>query len=104
MALSLTEKNLQEVLASKVPVIIDFWAPWCGPCRMVAPIIEELANAYAGRAVIAKCDVDENNDLAAKYGIRSIPTIVFIKNGEIVDRQIGAVPKDVLTGKIEKLL
>lgn len=104
MALAITKENYQEVLASEQPVIIDFWAEWCGPCRMIAPIVDELAAEYEGRVVIGKCDVEENDELTMKYGVRNIPTIIFLKGGEVVDKQVGAASKDALVAKIEKLL
>ena len=105
MAIEFTDANFEEkALKSDQPVIIDFWAEWCVPCRMVAPIIEELANDYEGKAVIGKVDVDTNNEISAKYGIRNIPTILFLKNGEVMDKQVGAVQKAVLAEKLEKLL
>lgn len=87
MALAITKENFQEVLSSELPVVIDFWAEWCGPCRMVAPIVDELATEYEGRVLIAKCDVEENDEITAKYGVRNIPTIIFLKGGELVDKQ-----------------
>ena len=104
MALEITDNNFKEILAEGKPVVIDFWAPWCGPCKMVGPIIEELAGEYEGRVTIGKCDVDSNNAIAVQYAVRNIPTILFIKNGQIVDKQIGAAPKNVFTEKIAKLL
>ena len=86
------------------PAVIDFYATWCGPCKMVAPIIEELAAEFEGQVIISKCDVDENGDMAAEYGIRNIPTVLFFKNGEIVDKQVGAVGKPVFAEKVKKLL
>ena len=99
MALEITDNNFKEILAEGKPVVIDFWAPWCGPCKMVGPIIEELAGEYEG-----KCDVDENGDVAAEYGIRNIPTVLFFKNGELVDKQVGSAPKPTYAAKIEALL
>ncbi len=104
MAKEFTDSNFEELLANNVVVVADFWANWCGPCRMVTPIIEELASEYEGKALIGKVDVDDNNDVASKYGIRNIPTILFFKNGEIVDKQVGAAPKNTLEDKIKALL
>lgn len=104
MALEITDASFQEVLKSGKPVVIDFWAEWCGPCRMVGPIVEELANDYADKVVIGKVDVDSNDEITSKYGIRNIPTILFFKDGEIVDKQVGAAQKSVLVEKIDKLL
>ena len=104
MALQITNENYASVLASGQPVVIDFWAEWCGPCRMIAPIIDELAAEYDGRVVIAKCDVEECEEAVAKFGVRNIPTVVFVKGGEFVDKNVGAASKDALKAKIEKLL
>ena len=104
MALAINQANLEEVLASGKPVVIDFWAEWCGPCRMIAPIVDELAAEYGDQVVIGKCDVQENDDIAVKYSVRNIPTLLFLKNGELVDKQVGACSKDALKAKIEKLL
>ena len=104
MALAINKENYQEIISSEKPVVIAFWAEWCGPCRMVAPIIEELAAEYEGRVVIGKCDVEENDDITMKYGVRNIPTIIFLKGGQLVDKQVGAASKDALKAKIEKLL
>jgi thioredoxin 1 len=90
MALAITKDNFEEISASQLPVVIDFWAEWCGPCRMISPIIDELAGEYEGRAVIGKCDVDNNDDIVGKFMVRNIPTIVFIKGGQVVDKQVGA--------------
>jgi thioredoxin 1 len=105
MALEITDSNFDElVLKTDKPVLVDFWAEWCGPCRMVAPIVAEISTEYEGKAVVGKLDVDSNPGVAMKYGIRNIPTILFFKNGEVADKQVGAVPKSVLTAKIEALL
>ena len=104
MALAITSENFQEVIGSEQPVVIDFWAEWCGPCRMIAPIIDELAAEYEGRVLVAKCDVEECEEAVAKFGVRNIPTVVFVKGGEVVDKNVGAASKDALKAKIEKLL
>jgi thioredoxin 1 len=102
MALEITDSNFEDlVLKSEKPVLIDFWAEWCGPCRMVGPIVEELAKDYDGRAVIGKVNVDHNPEISMKYSIRNIPTLLIFKGGQVVDKQVGAVPKTVLAGKIE---
>ena len=94
MALEFTDANFDaEVLQSDVPVVVDFWAVWCGPCRMVGPIIDELSGEYEGTAKVGKVNVDENRTVAAQFGIRNIPTVLFFKNGEVVDKQVGAAPK-----------
>lgn len=105
MALEFTDSNFQKTaLDSDKPVIVDFWAEWCGPCKMVGPIVEQIASEYEGKAVIGKLNVDTNPETAGKFGIRSIPTILFFKNGEIVDKQVGAVAKEVLVKKLEAQL
>ena len=105
MALEITDSNFEEVvLKADKPVLIDFWAEWCGPCRMVGPVVEELAKDYEGKAVVGKVNVDENPEISVRYGIRNIPALLFFKNGEIVDKQIGAVPNSVLNEKLEKQL
>ncbi|OJV38355.1 MAG: thioredoxin [Bacteroidales bacterium 36-12] len=104
MALEFTDNNIKDVINSGQPVVIDFWAEWCGPCRMVGPSIEELSKEYDGKVQIGKLNVDENVDTPNEYGIRNIPTILFIKNGQIVDKQIGAAPKSVLEAKVKALL
>ena len=105
MALAFTDANFEELaLKSDKPVLVDFWAEWCGPCRMVGPIVEELSKDFDGKAIIGKVNVDEHNEVSARFGIRNIPTILFIKNGEVVDKQVGAVQKSVLAEKLDKLL
>ena len=104
MEVTITKENFAELKAGNLPLVVDFWATWCGPCRMVAPIIEELAKTYEGKVVIGKCDVEECEDLAAEFGIRNIPSILFFKNGEVVDKVIGAQPKAKFVEKIEALL
>ena len=104
MALEITDNNFKEILAEGKPVVIDFWAPWCGPCKMVGPIIEELAGEYEGKALIGKCDVEENGDDAAEIGIRNIPTVLLFKKGELEEKQVGSAPKPTYAAKIEALL
>ena len=104
MALAITDATINDVLKENNLVVIDFWAEWCGPCRMLGPVIDELATEYDGKVVIGKVDVDENNEIAAKYGIRNIPTILFVKNGEIIDKHVGVAQKSILVEKIEALL
>lgn len=105
MLIDLTDANFDEVvLGSDKPVLVDFWAEWCGPCRMVTPIIKELAEEYGDKVIIGKMDVDGNNAVPVKFGIRSIPTILFFKNGEVVDKSVGAVPKTTLATKLDALL
>ncbi len=105
MALEITDATFDEVvLKSDKPVLVDFWAAWCGPCRMVGPIIDEVSNEYEGKAIVGKVDVDANQEFAAKYGVRNIPTILVFKNGEMVSRQVGVSPKQVYTDAIDALL
>ncbi|GGF73168.1 MULTISPECIES: thioredoxin [Wenyingzhuangia] len=102
MALEITDATFEEVvLQSDKPVLVDFWAAWCGPCRMVAPIIDELTEEYEGKAVIGKVDVDANQEFAAKYGVRNIPTVLVFKGGEVVDKQVGVAPKATYAAKID---
>jgi thioredoxin 1 len=105
MALEVNDSNFEEtVVKAGKPAVVDFWAEWCGPCRMIAPIIEELSKDYSDKIVVAKCDVDNSPAIAAKFGIRNIPTILFFKNGAIADKQVGAAPKNVFVNKINALL
>lgn len=104
MAKEFTESNFEALLDSNAVVVADFWAEWCGPCRMITPIIEELSSAYEGKVLVGKVNVDEEGDLATKYGIRNIPTVLFFKNGEVVDKQVGAAPKTTFESKINALL
>ncbi|MDG1476599.1 MAG: thioredoxin [Vicingaceae bacterium] len=105
MALEITDANFEElVMNSDKPVLVDFWAVWCGPCRMVGPVVEEIANDYEGKAIVGKVDVDNNPEVASKFGIRNIPTILFMKNGEVVDKQVGAAQKAQLTEKLDAIM
>lgn len=103
MALEITDSNFEEVvLKSDKPVVVDFWAEWCGPCRMVGPLVDQLGEEYKEQAVVGKVNVDHNPEVSLKYGIRNIPAILFFKDGQVVDKQIGAVPKSVLSDKLVK--
>jgi thioredoxin 1 len=104
MALEVTDANFEELVNAGKPMVLDFWAEWCGPCRMVSPIIDELATEYEGKVTIGKMDVDNNNDVVAQFGIRNIPTVLFFKDGKLVDKQVGAVGKPVFAEKVKKLL
>tara|TARA_B100000003_G_scaffold179835_1_gene170716 strand:+ start:852 stop:1169 length:318 start_codon:yes stop_codon:yes gene_type:complete len=105
MALEITDSSFDDiVLKSDKPVLVDFWAAWCGPCRMVGPIIDELSSEYDGKAVVGKVDVDSNQEFAAKYGVRNIPTVLLFKDGELVDRKVGVSPKQVYADAIESAL
>ena len=105
MALEITDATFEEtVLKSDKPVMVDFWAAWCGPCRMVGPIIDQISEEYADKAVVGKVDVDANQEFAAKYGVRNIPTVLIFKDGEVVGRQVGVAPKNAYTEAIDSLL
>ncbi|MET4080327.1 thioredoxin 1 [Pedobacter sp. UYP30] len=105
MALEITDANFEEVvLKSDKPVLVDFWAEWCGPCRMVGPIVEEIAKDFDGQAIVGKVNVDNNPQISMQFGIRNIPALLFFKGGEVVDKQVGAVPKSVLAEKLNKQL
>ncbi len=105
MTIEITDANYEETVEkSDKPVIIDFWAEWCGPCRMVGPIVEELAEDYKDQIVVGKIDVDNNPEATSKFGIRNIPTVIFVKNGEVIDKQVGAVPKSTLEDKLKTIL
>ena len=104
MAIEVTDENFEELLNSGNPMVLDFWAEWCGPCRMVSPIIDELASEYEGRVTIGKVDVDSNNDVVGQFGIRNIPTVLFFKDGKLVDKQVGVTQKSVFVTKIDALL
>ena len=100
----ITNDNFESVMNSGKPVVLDFWATWCGPCKKIGPIIEELASEYEGQVIIGKVDVEEAEDLTAEFGIRNVPTVIFIKNGEVVDKSVGAATKAVLEEKVKALL
>jgi thioredoxin 1 len=104
MAQKITSENFQALVNTGKPIMLDFWATWCGPCRMVGPVIEELAKEYEGKAIIGKCDIEEDEELPQRFGIRNIPTILFIKNGEIVDKQVGAAGRAVFEDKLKAIL
>ncbi len=101
IAVEATDANFNELINSDKPVLVDFWAEWCGPCKMIGPVVEQLAGDYDGRAIVAKMDVDQNSQVPAQFGIRSIPTLMVFKNGQLVDKVIGAVPRNVLEQKLQ---
>ena len=104
MTQKITSENFEELIASGKPIVLDFWATWCGPCRRVGPIIEELANDYEGQVIVGKCDIEEDEDLPMRFGVRNIPTILFIKNGKVVDKQVGAAARPVFEEKLKSIL
>ena len=104
MTQKITSENFEELIASGKPIVLDFWATWCGPCRRVGPIIEELANDYEGQVIVGKCDIEEDEDLPMRFGVRNFPTILFIKNGEVVDKQVGAAARPVFEEKLKSIL
>lgn len=104
MEVKITSENFETLKNGELPLVVDFWATWCGPCRMIAPIVEELAKEYDGKIVVGNCDVEENDDIAAEYGIRNIPTILFFKGGQVVDKTVGALNKAKLEEKFQTLL
>ena len=104
MEVTITSENFEQLRKGEQPLVVDLWAPWCGPCRMLGPVISELSEDYAGRIVVGKCNVDEEEDISMEFGVRSIPTILFFKGGELVDKFVGAAPKSTLVEKFEALL
>jgi thioredoxin 1 len=103
-AIEITDANFEQVIAGDKPVLVDFWADWCAPCKMIGPIVEELAGDYEGKAVVGKLDVQENSQVPMKFGIRNIPTLLIFKNGQLVDKQVGVVPKNVLAQKLNSAI
>ena len=104
MEVKITNENFEEFKNGELPLVVDFWATWCGPCKMIGPIISQLAEEYDGKIVVGKCDVEEAEDLVADLGIRNVPTILFFKDGELMDRNVGSIAKDALKAKVEALL
>lgn len=99
-----TNDNFAGIIAAGQPVMVDFWATWCGPCRMISPYVDEIADEYDGKATVVKCNVDDCADIAAEYGVRNIPTLLFFKDGKVVDKLVGAVPKSGITAKLDAIL
>lgn len=104
MEVIITNENFEEYKNGSTPLVLDFWATWCGPCRTISPILTELSQQFDGKVILGKCDVEDNDDLAAEFGIRNIPTVLFFKNGELVDKYVGAAPKQVFEEKFNKLV
>lgn len=104
MEVTITTENFESYLNGDLPLVVDLWATWCGPCRMIAPVISELANEYEGKIVVGKCDVEENDDIAAQFGVRNIPTVLFFKGGQLVDKMVGAANKSKFDEKFKALL
>lgn len=104
MEVTITTENIEQYRTGELPLVVDLWATWCGPCRMIAPIVSKLAEEYDGKIVVGKCDVEENDDIAAAYGVMSVPTLLFFKNGEPVEKKVGALPKNKLKELFESLL
>ena len=104
MEVTITSENFEQLKNGELPLVVDLWAPWCGPCRMIGPVISELANDYDGKIVVGKCNVDEEDDIAMELGVRNIPTILFFKGGQLVDKFVGAAPKSTLDEKFKALL
>ena len=104
MEVQITSENFESLKKDQLPLVVDFWATWCGPCRMIAPIVSELATEYDGKINVGKCDVEDNDEIAQEFGIRNIPTLIFFKNGEVVDKLVGAVSKAKLEEKFKALL
>ncbi len=100
----ITSNNISEILATSQPVVVDFWATWCGPCRVLGPTIDEIATEFDSRAVVAKCNIDDCEDVAVEYGIRNIPTLLFFKDGQVVDRKVGVISKQEIAEKLESLM
>ena len=104
MKVTITKENFEALKSGSQPLVVDLWATWCGPCRMLGPIVSELAKEYDGKIVVGKCDVEENDDIAAEYGVMSVPTLLFFKNGELVNKLVGAMPKNKLKEHFDALL